>query len=71
MNSVTGSRFVAKCLNMIADPSFVNSVTGSGFVAKCSNILQDSCTVVEHSAHHSKVKCLSTGAAVGTGESNH
>ncbi len=41
MNSVTGSGFVAKCLNMIADLSFVNSATGSSFVAKCSNILQD------------------------------
>ncbi len=40
-------RFVAKCLNMIVDLSFMNSVTGSGLVAKCSNILQDS-TVVEH-----------------------
>ncbi len=33
--------FVAKCLNMIVDPSFMNSVTGSDLVAKCSNILQD------------------------------
>ncbi len=41
MNSFTGSGFVAKYFNMIADPSFMNSVTGSGFLAKCSNILQD------------------------------
>jgi hypothetical protein len=45
MNTVTGSGFVAKCLNMIAELSFKNSVTGSGFVAKCSNILQDTTDV--------------------------
>ncbi len=47
MNSVTGSRFVAKCLNVIADQSFMNSVTRSSFVAKCSNILQDN-TYLSH-----------------------
>jgi hypothetical protein len=31
-------QFVAKCSNILVDPSFMNSVTGSGFVAKCSNI---------------------------------
>ncbi len=34
-------QFVAKCLNMKMDLSFMNSVTGSGLVAKCSIILQD------------------------------
>ncbi len=34
-------RFVAKCLNMIVDLSYMNSVTGYSLVAKCSNILQD------------------------------
>jgi hypothetical protein len=33
--------FVAKCLNMIMDLSFMNSVTASSLVAKCSIILQD------------------------------
>ncbi len=41
MNSVTGSGFVAKCSNILADLSFMNSITGSSFVARCSNILQD------------------------------
>ncbi len=48
MNSVTGSSYVAKCLNMIVDLSFMNSVTGSGFVAKCSNILQDNLRMEMH-----------------------
>jgi hypothetical protein len=37
--------FVANCLNMIVDLSFMNSVTESGLVAKCSNILQDNISV--------------------------
>ncbi len=47
MNSVNGSGFVAKCLNM-TDLSFMNSVTGSGFVAKRSNILQDNLRMELH-----------------------
>ena len=62
MNTVTGSGFVAKCLNMIADPSFVNSVTGSGFVAKCSNILQDT-TYLSHLWGQNTDRIISTCVA--------
>jgi hypothetical protein len=59
-NSVTGSWFVAKCLNVIANPSFENSVTGFGFGAKCSNILQD--ITLSLMALFDAVSCLSGDA---------